>query len=95
MRVCACLSCLRVSCTPVPEMKRVEHASRPLEEDLGGPADARDGMLIPPGSFVQQSHEDRISRGSLRAFVAAIWSVTERDIKTLCSVAECVSSAGG
>lgn len=95
MCVCACLSFIRVSCTPGPEMKRVEQESRPLEEDLGRSAGGRDGMMIPPGSFVQQRHEGRNSRGTLRAFVPAIWSDTERDINKLCSVAVCVSSAGG
>lgn len=95
MCLCACLSCIRASCTPGPEMKRAEHESRPLEEDLGGSADASDGMMIPPGSFVQQRHEGRIFPRTLEASVPAIWSDTERDINKLCSVVVCVSSAGG
>lgn len=63
-----------------------------VEQHLGISADVRDGMLSPLGSL---AHNERVIHGTFRACVPAIWSNTERDIKKLCSVAVCVSSACG
>lgn len=63
-----------------------------VEQVLGASADVRDGMMSLLGTFAQQKHEERITHGTFRAFLPAMWRDTERDIKKLNIVVTCVSS---